>query len=195
MEIRRDNPEARKSFRARHKCDQKKDKTSAGYWSCKMWSSKSVSDILQESEKNSNFVDKDNIMEASEPMVPVKPVVKPKKIRKREIDRPFSPKRKDKVNAPPKFGEFIHEEGESNGIDFNGSMVDVNTIDIKGVHMNDYPDFVDAFIASASYVDGTPLSDDELVEFQAENDMLVVDMVLDKQLYVSGDEDGNKYND
>ena len=35
--IRKDNPEARKSFRARHKCDQKKDKTSAGYLSCKKW--------------------------------------------------------------------------------------------------------------------------------------------------------------
>jgi hypothetical protein len=139
---------------------------------------------LQESEKNRTFVDKDNIMEASEPMVPVKPVVKPKKIRKREIDRPFSPKRKDKVTAPPKFGEFIHEEGDSDGIEFNGSMVDVNTIDIEGVHMNDYPDFVDAFIASASYVDGKTLTDDELVNFQAENDMLVNTMIFDKQLYM-----------
>ena len=37
MEIRKDNPEARKSFRARHKCDTATDKTSARYWSCKMW--------------------------------------------------------------------------------------------------------------------------------------------------------------
>jgi hypothetical protein len=37
MRIRKSNPKARKSFRARHKCDQKKDKTTAGYWSCKMW--------------------------------------------------------------------------------------------------------------------------------------------------------------
>ena len=37
MEIRKDNPEARKSFRARHKCDEKKSKLSAGYWSCKKW--------------------------------------------------------------------------------------------------------------------------------------------------------------
>jgi|TARA_R100000005_G_C4990349_1_gene197824 biotin carboxyl carrier protein len=35
--IKKDNPEARRSFRARHKCDQKKDKTTAGYWSCKKW--------------------------------------------------------------------------------------------------------------------------------------------------------------
>jgi len=37
MEIRRDDPKARANFRARHSCDSKKDKTSAGYWSCRMW--------------------------------------------------------------------------------------------------------------------------------------------------------------
>jgi len=37
MVIKKDNPERRKSFRARHKCDQKKDKTTPGYWSCKKW--------------------------------------------------------------------------------------------------------------------------------------------------------------
>lgn len=37
MVIKKDNPGARKSFRARHKCDQKKDKTTPGYWSCKKW--------------------------------------------------------------------------------------------------------------------------------------------------------------
>lgn len=30
------NPEARKSFAARHKCDTKKDKTKAGYWVCRL---------------------------------------------------------------------------------------------------------------------------------------------------------------
>jgi hypothetical protein len=29
------NPKARKSFRARHKCQQKKDRTTAGYWACR----------------------------------------------------------------------------------------------------------------------------------------------------------------
>lgn len=37
MRIKKSNPKARKSFRARHKCDQKKSKFSAGYWSCKKW--------------------------------------------------------------------------------------------------------------------------------------------------------------
>jgi hypothetical protein len=37
MEIRKDNPKARASFRARHKCSTAKDKTTPRYWSCKMW--------------------------------------------------------------------------------------------------------------------------------------------------------------
>jgi len=37
MEIQRDDPEARENFRARHNCDTATDKTSARYWSCKMW--------------------------------------------------------------------------------------------------------------------------------------------------------------
>ena len=28
-------PEARKSFASRHNCEQKKDKTKAGYWACR----------------------------------------------------------------------------------------------------------------------------------------------------------------
>ncbi len=34
LRVRNNNPKAAKSFRARHKCDQKKDRTTAGYWSC-----------------------------------------------------------------------------------------------------------------------------------------------------------------
>ena len=37
MKIKKSIPARRRSFRARHKCSQKKDKTSAGYWSCKAW--------------------------------------------------------------------------------------------------------------------------------------------------------------
>ena len=34
LRVKNNNPKAAKSFRARHKCSQKKDKTTAGYWSC-----------------------------------------------------------------------------------------------------------------------------------------------------------------
>jgi hypothetical protein len=37
MKNRKSEPERRKSFRARHKCDEKKSKLTAGYWSCKKW--------------------------------------------------------------------------------------------------------------------------------------------------------------
>lgn len=46
MEIKRDDPERRKSFRARHKCSDAKDRTTPKYWSCKMWSKTPVSKIL-----------------------------------------------------------------------------------------------------------------------------------------------------
>ena len=49
MEIKRDDPKKRKSFRARHGCGTKRasDRTKAAYWSCRMWSSKPVSKILK----------------------------------------------------------------------------------------------------------------------------------------------------
>jgi hypothetical protein len=47
MEIRRDDPDARANFRSRHSCDTATDKTSARYWSCKMWSDESVSDLTK----------------------------------------------------------------------------------------------------------------------------------------------------
>jgi len=47
-EIRRDNPKARASFRARHKCDTAKDKTTPRYWSCKFWEKKkTVRELLR----------------------------------------------------------------------------------------------------------------------------------------------------
>ena len=46
LSIKRDDPERRKSFRARHNCDTAKDKTTARYWSCRMWTAKTkVSDL------------------------------------------------------------------------------------------------------------------------------------------------------
>lgn len=45
LEIKRDNPERKKSFRARHNCDNPGPKTKARYWSCKFWSSTPVSKL------------------------------------------------------------------------------------------------------------------------------------------------------
>ena len=37
MEIKRDDPDRRKSFRARHNCDNPGPKWKARYWSCRQW--------------------------------------------------------------------------------------------------------------------------------------------------------------
>ena len=50
MEIKRDDPARRKSFRARHNCDNPGPKTKAKYWSCKMWSKKSVTKMTKGEE-------------------------------------------------------------------------------------------------------------------------------------------------
>lgn len=51
MEIRRDNPKARANFRSRHSCDTATDKTSARYWSCRMWEGgTSVSELTKNVE-------------------------------------------------------------------------------------------------------------------------------------------------
>jgi hypothetical protein len=53
MSIKRDSPERRKSFRARHKCDsaEAKDRCTAKYWACKTWEkNKTVTDITDHKE-------------------------------------------------------------------------------------------------------------------------------------------------
>lgn len=46
MEIKRDDPNRRKSFRSRHNCDNPGPRTKARYWACRTWEkNKSVSDL------------------------------------------------------------------------------------------------------------------------------------------------------
>ena len=46
MEIKRDNPQRRKNFRARHHCDNPGPRWKARYWACKTWSRKPVSKMV-----------------------------------------------------------------------------------------------------------------------------------------------------
>ena len=47
-DIKRDDPERRKSFRARHNCDNPGPKYKARYWSCKFWQKgKTVTDLMK----------------------------------------------------------------------------------------------------------------------------------------------------
>lgn len=82
-------------------------------------------------------------------------------------------------NKLTKNAQLLKEE-----IEFNGRPVSVGSIEIDGIDTDDYPDFVDAYIASADYEDGTPLTDEELQAFQEENYDLVSQMIHDNQLYL-----------
>jgi hypothetical protein len=111
MEIKRDNPERRKSFRARHKCSEAKDRTTPKYWSCKMWSttpvSKMVAEDLQDSKNNSIFdknylkdklqetFNQDDIM--NEPIVKPEPQVAPSPDK---VQPNVAPSRKNKPFLP-----------------------------------------------------------------------------------------------
>ena len=58
LDIKRDDPERRRNFRARHNCGNPGPKHKARYWSCKMWSAKNVSDILAKSNEHlDNIID------------------------------------------------------------------------------------------------------------------------------------------
>ena len=52
MDIKRDDPEKRRNFRSRHNCDNPGPKYKARYWSCKMWSTKNVSSILNKIDEH-----------------------------------------------------------------------------------------------------------------------------------------------
>lgn len=45
LEIKRDDPERRRSYRARHGCDNPGPKWKANYWSCRFWSTTPVSKL------------------------------------------------------------------------------------------------------------------------------------------------------
>ena len=87
-------------------------------------------------------------------------------------------------NKLTKNAQLLKEE-----VSLNGKPVHVGSIEIDGIDMNDYPDFVDAYIVAADFEDGTPLTDDEVQQFQDENYDLVGELIHDRQLYLEGEKE------
>lgn len=87
-------------------------------------------------------------------------------------------------NKLTKNAQLLKEE-----VSLNGKPVDIRSIEIDGIDMNDYPDFVDAYIIAADFEDGTPLTDDEVQQFQDENYDLVGELIHDRQLYLEGEKE------
>jgi hypothetical protein len=117
MEIKRDDPDRKKSFRARHDCANAKDKTTARYWSCKMWSDTPVSKIVNENDlnnhKKNSIFDKNYLkmklietFNHEEPLVlPAEPITKPKEspvVQPSRRDKPFLPLRESQPKPKAK---------------------------------------------------------------------------------------------
>ena len=59
--------------------------------------------------------------------------------------------------------------------------LEVTDVEVDGIDMKDYPDFVDAYIDSAKFVSsGKELNDEQLVELQEENSELFYEDIMDK---------------
>jgi hypothetical protein len=52
------------------------------------------------------------------------------------------------------------------------SMVDLDSLVVGGVDMEDYPDFCDAYFESGCYLDGTPLPDDVLEKLSEDHSLV-----------------------
>lgn len=78
MEIKRDDPNRRKNFRARHNCDNPGPKTKARYWSCKMWErGKSVTDYTKGSEEwdGVTFWEQSNLLKMDPSLASVEEII------------------------------------------------------------------------------------------------------------------------
>ena len=67
----------------------------------------------------------------------------------------------------------VAELDEAQGVDVNGKEINVGSIEVEGVYSWDSPDFADAYITYAEFMDGTPLSDDEIVQLEQTHGDLV----------------------
>jgi hypothetical protein len=73
-----------------------------------------------------------------------------------------------------KIGSALRDAvSEAQGVDINGKEINVGSIEVEGVNSWDSPDFADAYITYAEFMDGTPLSEDELVQLEQEHGDLV----------------------
>jgi len=68
---------------------------------------------------------------------------------------------------------------EAPGIMISGKQVDYASLQVDGVDSRDYPDFSDAYISQASFVDGTDLNDDELDQLMDQHGEIANELAFD----------------
>jgi len=123
MSIKRDNPERRKAYRARHGCDNPGPKYKANYWSCKMWSAKPVSKITSSCGKpNCGSVNEEEITLEADVQAKNKGLwynIQQKKKRMGKNYRPAKPGSKDRPTQEAlkkaQAADYLNEEYEWDG--------------------------------------------------------------------------------
>jgi hypothetical protein len=78
-----------------------------------------------------------------------------------------------------KAAEQMLKEAQNFQYIISNKPVDIGTIEFDGVDTSDYPDFSDAYVAYAEFIDGTPLTDNELDELYDEHWDSLYDKLLD----------------
>ena len=77
----------------------------------------------------------------------------------------------DKIAQGP--GEQINTHNEQGG-------VDVHSLEIDGIDMTDYPDFVDAYFSAGQFKDGRDMSDEELEALKEQDSDLFYEVLQGK---------------
>ena len=62
--------------------------------------------------------------------------------------------------------------------------INIDSIEIEGIDLNDFPDFCDAFISYAETNEGRVLNDSELNHLTENNNSLINELIFDRALYI-----------
>ena len=75
--------------------------------------------------------------------------------------------------------EYVNEETGNDAITLDGKEIDYTSLEIEGVNIKDHPDYTDAYFSYGEYMDGTPLTDEELNRLTDERGDIVNRMAHD----------------
>jgi hypothetical protein len=95
----------------------------------------------------------------------------------------------DKPKAYPTMEERLMSEWKQfmteshhhhHAISVNGKEVDTDSLEIDGIDMRDYPDFVDAYFSDGQFMDGSEMSQDELDYLRDHHGELLYDKIQNR---------------
>ena len=66
----------------------------------------------------------------------------------------------------------------------NKKQVDTSTIEIDGIYTDDHPDYCDAYVTKACFIDGKSLDEDELMEFEESYPEIIDQMAFESLFYM-----------